>query len=166
MSTLKEIHEIVHEKLGKLYATCEEDIAKVEPTTENWSEEIFGESSKCDQMMKLKSVVLAIEEDSLIQALGKQVFIEGEEDFATQNDCYDEWTYNPFSNRTHGYSTDDDSGEEPDPFADDDEIAARKEAAEERRAKKKEVEKEIVGEDDDIFKLIASICEFEEFRKL
>lgn len=165
MSTLKEIHEIVHEKLGKLYATCEEDIAKVEPTTENWSEEIFGESSKCDQMMKLKSVVLAIEEDSLIQALGKQVFIEGEEDFATQNDCYDEWTYNPFSNRP-GYSTDDDSGEEPDPFADDDEIAARKEAAEERRAKKKEVEKEIVGEDDDIFKLLASICEFEEFRKL
>lgn len=179
MRTLKTIHEVVHEKLGQLYATCKEIIAKVERSTENWSEEIFGKSSKCNQIMSLKSVVRSIDKDKLIDALGKVVLIDEEEDdgFAYLNtndlaapmDCDDDddgYGFNPFIKRPR-YSTDEyDSCDDPDPFANDEESEAQKKSAKEKRAKRKEFDGKATEEEDDILKLFASICEFEEFRKL
>ena len=172
--TLKAIHEAVHAKLGKLYASSKEVIEKVEQTTENWSEEIFGESSKCNKMMALHSVVNSIDRRKLINASGAEVPIVEEEDAyykdesnqTTPMDCDEDGAgYSCFMKRPRFDSmTDYDFCEEPDPFAEDDEIAYCQGTS--KKANKARMTEKAAEEDDDILELIASICDFEEFRKL
>lgn len=180
MLTLKSVHEAVHEKLGNLYASSKETIDKVEQSSnsENWCEEIFGEISKCNKMMALKSVVHSIDRKKLIMASGAEALIdeEDEDGYSRQvndgetapMDCDDDGAgYSCFMKRPRFDSmTDNESCEEPDPFADDDDIAIQYEVHKNKKAGKKSMAEKAAGEDDNILELFSGICEFEEFRKL